>query len=262
MTTDAKTTETKKTQMQRAEDVAYTINHALACTATDVLSPYIGNFTQTYLGKRMEVGCGHDHSHGHEHDHDHHDHSHATPPKSNLKHWWIGELVGDFGAVPLTVAVQRFSPGFMHGLRRVAEPVLAPLFRRGARRSARIWAVENGVSVNSAEARAQENSIYEREMSHLPQAFVWTFSSTALNIAAQRVSGNKGELAHLIAGKLAGSATSAALVVGFRGLAPHQAYRFDRFTSRHIFEPATRALTGDSTWQERVSISSKAGREV
>lgn len=284
-----------------AEDVAYTVNHALACTATDILNPYIGNITQRYLGKRVNVGCR---------DHDHNitlppenataeqkadavkelskkkfgkglftklEISHSEPDaykrlqpvvpaaQSNLKHWWVGEIVGDFGAVPITVAAQRMLPGLMDSIRSLTEPVLGPLFRIGAKRDARIWAEHNNVEVGSKEYKEHEKDTYAREMRHLPQAFMWTASSVALNIGAQRISGNKGELSHLLAGKAVGAATSAAAVLGFRSLAPHQAYKWDQFTSEYIFRPTAhvvkKAVNGES-WKERVEAAPESTRQI
>jgi len=72
--------EAHKTKEERAEDIAYTINHALACTVTDFIDPFVGNLTQKYLGKRISIGCGHDHSKdGKEGHHDHaHEHHHES----------------------------------------------------------------------------------------------------------------------------------------------------------------------------------------
>ncbi len=277
-----------------AEDVAYTVNHALACAATDILNPYIGNLTQRYLGKRVNVGCTHDHETpappaaaeapklqnkglgkgmftdllakqnseeqgGYKRlkSVDLCEHGVSVPAQpSNLKHWWVGEIVGDFGAVPITVAAQRMLPGLMNSIRALAEPVLGPLFRVGAKRDARIWAEHNNVEVGSKEYKEREQETYAREMRHLPQAFMWTASSVALNIGAQRLSGNKGELSHLLAGKAVGAATSATAVLGFRSFAPHQAYKWDNFTSEHIFRPTAHAVkkaVNGETWQEKVN---------
>lgn len=255
--------------MTTEEDTAYTINHAIACTATDIASPFIGNMTQRYLGKRVEIGCGHDHGT---------DKApplpakgmftglsdkglsgsggnggykrmrplttrHVPAPASNLKHWWIGEIAGDFGAVPLTVALQHYTPGFMRGLRTLMEPVAAPLFRLGAKRS--------------TSDKEEQNKIVEREMHHLPQALVWTASATVINIITQRLSGNEGKLTHLLTGKLAGSAFSTAMVVGLRALAPEQAQRWDGFTTQHVFEPVKRIVAGEKNWQQRVDKNAK-----
>lgn len=235
--------EATKTADQRAEDVAYTINHALACTATDFIDPYFGNLTQRWLGKRYSVGCSHDHSHDHHHDHHHHDHHHAHHG-SHLKQWWLGEVVGDFGAVPVTLAFQRGLPGFMDRLRGVMEPLLGPFFRNGARRSARRWAAENNVSQDSPEFAQRVEMIYRHEVDHLPQALMWTASSIAINLTTQRLTGNRGPMWQLAAGKAAGASISAALVVGARGLAPQAARNWDRFTSQNLFLPATRAIGG------------------
>jgi len=238
--------EAQKTSEERSEDIAYTINHALACTATDFIDPFVGNWTQQWLGKRISIGCGHDHSkdgdHGHGHHHHDHDHAHDHAPKSHLKHWWIGEVAGDFGAVPVTVAFQRYAPGFMDGLRQVMEPVMGPLFRYGAQRSARGWAREQGIDIDSDACREKENQIYAHEVRHLPQALIWTVSSVAINLATQRALGNKAPLWQLAAGKASGAAISAGLVVGGRALVPEAAHDWDRFTSRNIFLPATKAV--------------------
>lgn len=299
------------------ENVSYTVNHAIACTASDLLSPFIGNFTQKYLGKRIEVGCRHEHhasppptniaarsdapntdkkpitqpksssptnkkglftrlsdkqgkhketpyeSEGRyqrfkltAHDNCTRECSHSTviTPPSHLKHWWIGELAGDFGAVPLTIGISYWMPGAMNGVRHVVEPILSRFFHAGSRRAARQWAQDNGVSDNTV-IDQKEQTIYEREMSHIPQAVVWTATSTALNISTQRLCGNNAPLSHLLTGKLVGSATSAALVVGFRGFFPHQAHRWDQYTTKRLFEPIAHAVHGKADaprWQEKV----------
>lgn len=247
--------ENKKSDTERAVDIAYTINHALACTATDLIDPYFGNLTQKYLGKRFSIGCGHDHSkdghhdHGHEHHgppcahpHNHHDHHHHHHHHdSHLKHWWIGEVVGDFGAVPVTIAAQRSFPSLMNGLRKMMEPLLGGFFRKGAERSSRKWAEAQGIATDSQTFKDHVEAVYQHEVSHLPQALMWTVSSIAINLCTQRAIGNKGPLWQLAAGKTVGAGISAGLVVGGRGLAPDAAEKWDRFTSDKLFIPATKA---------------------
>lgn len=303
--------EARKTKQERAEDIAYTINHALACTLTDFIDPYVGNWTQDYLGKRISIGCGHDHSgdgayHAHSvtcnhvlpiidggHDdpshgfsckpagehvhgpgcnhnkplidlgtgdhtpppapephvhsascnHDHH-HDHPPAPKSQLKHWIIGEFVGDFGAVPVTIAFQRFAPGLMDNIRHVAEPILGGAFRLGAKFSARSWANKEHVATDSQACKDKENEIYEHEVRHLPQAVVWTAASIGINLATQRVLGNNAPLWQLAAAKATGASISAAAVVTGRAFAPQTARKWDQFTSKNLFLPATKALGG------------------
>jgi hypothetical protein len=242
--------EGKKTEAQRAVNIAYTINHALACTATDFIDPYFGNLTQRYLGKRFSIGCGHDHSkdkHGHckhhglpcAHPHHHRDYRHQH---SHLKHWWIGEAVGDFGAVPVTIATQSYFPGFMNGLRKVMEPMLGGFFRKGAKRASKKWAQTQGIAKDSQEFKEHVEAVYQHEVSHLPQALMWTVSSIAINLCTQRAIGNKGPFWQLAAGKAVGASISAGLVVGGRGLAPDTAGKWDSFTSEKLFLPTTKTI--------------------
>lgn len=264
--------DTKNQSERRAEDVAYTINHAFACTATDLAGPFIGDWTQKYLGSRVNVGCGHDHTNGHLFT--------ALKPKdagaSNYKryapvfkpgpggheqsghlgHWLIGEAIGDFGAVPITVALTRHAPGFMNLLRRGMETVLGPLFHRGAKKAAQSWAKVNAVAPDSQAAKAREEEIYQYEIRHLPQAAVWTVSSIAINVGTQKLTGNTGPLSHLIAGKLTGAGLSAAVVVAGRSFFPATAHRWDNAAAQNLFIPATKAVSGvfgiDSSAVERM----------
>lgn len=228
-----------KTQAKRSEDIAYTINHALACTATDFIDPYFGNLTQKHLGTRFSIGCGHEHKHEHGHDHTHH-HSHA--PHSHLKQWWLGEVVGDFGAVPVTIFIQRMFPSAMDGIGKVMEHALGGFFRRGAEKSTRKWALRNSVSNDSQEYKNHFQDVYRYEIEHLPQALVWTASSIAINLTTQKLTGNHAPLWQLATGKAVGATISAGLVVGARGLFPEAAHRWDSYTSTHLFLPATKAV--------------------
>lgn len=235
--------EALKTKEERAEDIAYTINHALACTFTDWIDPVVGNFTQKYLGKRFSVGCGHDHSQDGGHHHDcGHDHSHDGEKKNTFGKWVLGELTGDFGAVPVTIAFQRFTPGLMSAMRNVMEPFAGPAFKFGANYSARSWANKNDIDPSSDVVKDKANDIYEHEMRHLPQAFVWTAASTAINIAVQRQLGNDGPLWHMLAGKLNGVAISTGAVVGGRAIMPQTARKWDQWTSNNIFLPVTKMV--------------------
>jgi hypothetical protein len=266
--------EARKTREERAEDIAYTINHALACTATDFIDPYVGNWTQKYLGKRFSIGCGHDHSHDHGHDHgmhcgpgspthdhkshglpglpiiddhDHHNcghdhHHHKHTPDSHLTHWWLGEVIGDFGAVPVTIAFQRYAPGLMNGIRNLLEPVLRPVFKFGANMSARSWASKQGLGSDSEACKKKADEIYEHEVRHLPQALLWTASSIAINLTTQKLLGNTAPLWQLAAGKAAGASISAGLVVSGRALMPQTARNWDGWTSKNVFLPMTKAL--------------------
>ncbi len=236
-----------------SEDIAYTINHAIACTVTDFIDPFVGKWTQDYLGKRFSIGCGHNHADDHHHGHHHgHDHAHGHEAcehthhkdKAKFSHWWAGELAGDFGAVPVTVALQYYAPAMLNGIGAVLKPVIGGFFESGAKKAARKWAHERGIDPQSEEAKAQAALLYDYEMHHLPQALVWTASSIAINLGTQRAMGNHAPLSHMLAGKAAGASITAAAVVAARGIMPAAARKWDTFTTSKIFQPATEMTAG------------------
>lgn len=234
-----------KTQREKfAEDLVYTLNHAVVCATTDVIDPFVGNWTQKYLGKRISIGHGHEHGdhhhHDHHHDHHHHDHHEHHTLGGNLKHWIIGEAVGDVGAVPFTVGLQYVAPGFMRGIQSVSEPVLGSLFNWSANHAAHEWAEKHGLQDDDPAVRERANELYQHEVEHLPHAFVWTGSAAGINILTQKIAGNKAPTWHMALGKLNGSLMTLAMVLGFRAFAPESAQRLDRFNSRHVAEPTTR----------------------
>lgn len=239
--------EKSKTKKQRAEDVAYTMNHAIVCTATDIVSPYLGNLIQKKFGN-----------------------------KSQLAKWYAAEFIGDFGAIPVTVGIQRFFPSTMAYISKTIEPVFRKSFRRGAERATKEWAKEHGVSEGSAEYNERFNKTYKYELSHIPQALVWAASSTALNVATQLViDKSKTPISHILAGKIGGATFAAGLTLGGRILFPHKAEKFDRFISRNLVLPAdeieekieklavhrektdleTDHNKKDDSWKERIRMS-------
>lgn len=227
-----------KDDLARMEDVAYTINHALACSATDFIDPFVGNATQKWLGKRFSVGCGSGHEHFHDATCDHaHTHNHG-----NLGHWWLGELAGDFGSVPVTIAIQRHAPKVMDGLRSGLDKLAGPLFRKSAERSARKQATAFGVQASESEIQARAAEIYAHEIDHMPLAVVWTASSVALNVGIQKLSGNTAPLWQIGAGKLAGVSLSTGLTLGLRAAAPATMQKIDTTASEKLYLPATKKI--------------------
>lgn len=348
---DATDKEKSKTQAERAEDIAYTINHSLYCTLTDFINPPVNAATDGYL-RWLIPGCGHDHSadhvkehvhtppaavpppatrkpdataftlldrmserplslggmkplpelttgppaphihhrgcsHTHHEPHVHHagcghthhePHTHHSPQvphmcshghvhfPENMSRWdkfkfaskhafskerFIqyakGEFIGDFASVPITIAAQRFAPGMMDGVRKLTEPFMRPIFNWGIERSSRRWAKKNGVEKDSVEYNQHKHDVYEHEMSHFPQAVVWTVSSLGLNVAYQMVEDKQAipfwnKLALKSGSVLAGVGVTAGVVVAARALAPHKVREFDQWTSRTAILPTTRFI--------------------
>lgn len=260
--------ERQKTKQQHAEDIAYTINHSLYCTLTDFLNPPINAATDGYL-RWLIPGCGHDHSKdgGHHHDHGGHcthpDHHH---PPSNLSRWEKvklaskqafskerfvqyakGEFIGDFGAVPLTIGVQRLFPNFMNGVRKLCEPVMRPLFKWGVERDNKDWAKKHNVAPDSQEYQDHAAKTYEYEMSHFPQAVVWTGFSLGLNTGYQMWADKSPipfsqKFLLKSTSVLSGILVTAGVVVAARALAPNKMHSFDTWTGEKAILPATKAV--------------------
>lgn len=244
--------EQAKTKKQRAEDVAYTLNNAIVCTAMDMFTatPALGNYIQKRLGKNN---------------------------KSQPLRWYIAEVAGDVSAVPLTVGMQRFFPGTMAHISETVEPLFKKSFRKGAARATKEWAQNHGVSEDSPEYKEHFDKVYNYEVSHIPQALVWAVSSTALNVGIQlAIDKNQTPFHHILAGKLGGAALAAGVTLGARTILPHKAEKLDRFISKNLVLPAGEVeeklerMAGhhdqddhksshdkkDDNWKERIKISS------
>lgn len=239
-------TEKAKTKKQRSEDVAYTLNHAVVCTAADLItaSPYWGHSIQ----KRL-----------------------SNSNKSQVGKWYFAEVAGDFGGIPLTVAAQRYFPGTMAHIADTVEPIFKKSLRKGAERATKDWAQKRGVSEDSEEYKEHINKVYKYEMTHVPQALVWAVSSTALNVGIQlAIDKNQTPFRHILLGKIGGAVFAASITLGGRTLFPHKAEKLDRFISKHLVLPASEAeeklekMAGrhrdehdkkDDSWKERIKIS-------
>lgn len=261
--------EASKTKSEQAEDIAYTINHSLYCTLTDFLNPPINAATDGYL-RWLIPGCGHDHSHadGHDHHDRHHHgpecshHHHEHPPASRWQRVTLaskqafsrerfiqyakGEFIGDFGAVPLTIGVQRLFPGVMRNLRTFCEPIVGRLFRWGIDRNGKEWARRQGVDLDSAPYKNHVAQVYDYEMEHFPQAVLWTGFSLGLNTAYQlwadksHIPFNR-KLVLKSTSVLSGVLVTAGAVVAARVSAPEGMHSVDRWTSRNAILPTTKA---------------------
>lgn len=278
--------EKEEAARQRAEDIAYTINHALVCAATDIVDPFVAAWSQKHLGRVLHTSwCNKTHDHEH-HDHEHHAceaHSKHTAQEEEvfhrcgghgsvtfggaLKHWVIGEAIGDAGAVPVAIAFQRYAPGFMDWLGRGMEAVLGDAYKRGAGQAARDWAMAQGKTTDSSECKEYAGELYRYEVRHFGQAAVWTAASVGLNIGSQKlITGNRHPVSYMLLYKTLGAATTAAILLGGRALVPERFHRWDQWSARHIFAPATHTLSSmlgvtppKENWSDRLGGETKAG---
>lgn len=250
---------------ERAERIAYILNHSIYCTFTDFFKPVINTFTDGYLSW-LFPGCGHDHSgddkHEHHHDdhhHHHHEHKHDNRSrwargkdaarhsfsKERLKTYVKGEFLGDFGAIPLSIWMQDLFPKLIPAIRSISEPVMGPVFRMGAKRSANKWAKANGVEIGSQAYHAKANALYAYEMHHFPQAVLWTANAFALNTAYQMWADKSHvafpkKLALKSSTVLSGMLITSGVVVGTRAMLPEKMHNLDQSNVQKAILPATK----------------------
>jgi hypothetical protein len=239
--------ERAKTKKERAQDVAYTLNNAIVCTTADLAVPAIGNWIQQLFGNKSQLGK-----------------------------WYIAEFVGDYGAIPPTIWMQRHFPGTMAHISETVEPVFKKSFRKGAERATKEWAKNHGVSEGSDEYKAHIDKVYKYEVSHIPQALVWAGSATTLNVALQlAMDKGKTPVHHILSGKIGGSVFAAGATLAGRTFFPDKAEKIDRYISKHFVLPAGEVeeklekivghhdedehknshLKKDDSWKERIKIS-------
>ncbi len=261
----------QKHEQQQAKDIAYTINHAFACTAVDWFGQtQMMVALQKAFGVRnpKHIGCSnpfHKHEDGSSCGHDHHDHHHGHKgmvASEHLKHikaleftFGGAEVVGDFAGVIPTVLMQRYTPWAMDGIRPVLRTTLGPIFHWGAERSTNQWAKQHGIAQGSDEYKEHLNDIYEHEMHHLPQAAWWTAWSSVFNIGLQqpfyeymatpqiRQEFPLGTLHRRIMTKIGGASLSIGLVLGTRAIFPETAHHFTNWTEDHMVTPLTKIVT-------------------
>lgn len=270
--------EANKSRQQKAEDFIYTLNHALTCLSiTDLLvMPTVNGVLGTMFGSNTpKFGCAghgdghHHHHHHHDHDHDHgHHHEHSPWDElkapfrrlrdwvksdaplgeklksigSNTRNWLISEAAGDVGAVVPTIALQRFAPGFMEGIRNAVEPVVGGWFKRGADKAAHQWADKHGLAYDSQECVDRAKELYEYEVRHLPQMAIWTLSSIGISWGTMKMLSPKMGLGEFARTKIVGAGVTAGLVVGARAFSPNAAHGWDQGISKHVIVPTTKIL--------------------
>ncbi len=167
------------------------------------------------------------------------------------KKWIFAEAVGDLGAVPFTLYLQRHAPNFMHSLRAPLESAVGWAYKSSSEKSARNWGAKNGLAPDSQEVKDRQHELYEYEMSHMPQMAVWTVSSIALNFGAMHAfhkldprkyeRTSLGEFAKV---KGLGALFTMAMVMGLRGATPGGAHWWDQHVGKNIIIPVTKKVGG------------------
>ena len=259
-----------------AVDFAYTLNHAIVCTLTDPITDV--PITATVASLARKSGQDVEKTSFQDVLRQLHPKEIARTLKEDtfslqkdegkrfnrITSFFLSEVAGDFGAVPVVVGLQHFAPGFMKAIGKAASPIAKPIFKRSAERSIRAEFELGGMDTNTPEFDARVKEIYERELDKLPQAIMWTGVSPAINILMQKtVLGNKEDsVGALLLGKAIGSVTTSSLTVGLRTVAPDKAQKWDDWSSEKAGKPVARfiaKITGVD--KEELEAGMKAKRE-
>lgn len=160
----------------------------------------------------------------------------------NFREWIIGEAAGDLGAVPVTLAVQHFTPGVMTGIQHVLEPVVGGLMHKRAVNAAEHWADKHGVERDAKEVVDRAEELYRYEIRHLPQMVMWTVASSVINYGVMRYRNPDLLFLNFAKGKVAGAAITAGLVFGARTASPEKAHAWDETMGRRLVVPVTKKI--------------------
>lgn len=238
-----------------AVDFAYTLNHAIVCTLTDPITDVpIGAAVQNIMagvrGSNEKISAR--------------DVLHELKPAhvgSHLKDtftlkkqagekfspatsWLAGEFAGDFGAVPVVVALEHYAPSLVKGIGKAAEPFAKPIFMRSAERSAKAEFKLAGMQADGQEFQSRVDELYHKEIEGLPKAIMWTGISPAINILMQKtVMGSKAPITDLLAGKIIGTTTTSALTLGLRATSPSRAQKWDSIIGEKAEKPISSVIS-------------------
>jgi hypothetical protein len=255
-----------------SENIAYTINHALACTTLDMLNTPVAMASQKYLGRKITLSYCPSCANG-----EHKKGYHASNDALSLRarRWLFAELAGDWGAILPTIAMQRYAPTTMLHIGKGLTYLLGDVFLYGATRTAKRWAKEQGLSPDDPRVETYKNNLYNHEIKHLPQAAVWTTTSTALTLGALRLQNDPYTFSSNATAKMIGASSSILGVLTARALMPKTVQSWDNWTNQNIFLPSTTWIgnktglfaekesnsTNKKTWASKIQHT-KANTEI
>jgi hypothetical protein len=252
----APTLSTEKKRLEVAADFAYTLNHAIVCTLTDVVTDIpIGILVQNLLGKPEGEALSWSDFRLSKIGKEMKDIFTGKHPEE-LVQWAAGEVGGDFGAVGVVTAINRFAPRAVDVIRKMAAPIASPIFKRSTSRAARKEFMAQGFDPNSPECTARAQEMFNVEMRHLPNALLWTVFSPIINLSVQKgllktihrgdwdetgkIRGkweNTSKLSHLALAKGIGATITSGLTLGIRNMSPKSMQKWDDKIASQVAGP-------------------------
>ncbi len=197
-------------------EISFGIQQTLACWATDFIDPVVGSWYQKKFGNP--------------------DH------KVTVGHTVGGEVAGDSAALFIYLAVKRFLTAPIDALTVGVKKTLNPFYTRLGHKSLKHWAEANQLEKNDPRYQHKLDMYKEFQAENLVDSSIIAASSTAVNVATQRVLGNKQRLDIILAGKLIGAFATMATMLGVRAAAPTAMLTLDEELSDRYFSKVARRM--------------------
>lgn len=236
---------------EKIDDLSFLIGHTVTCLLTDGPTVFASSWLQDRWNRKpLASSAGFLETMKEE------------LSSGKLKSWAIGEGLGDFVAIPATAAIQWAAPEAMNSIRKPLESLFGSIYEHSAEKGAKRWAEKHGVVEGSKEYQEHKQMHYDKEMRHLPQAFVWTAISIAAGIAAQKMipsqylDGNQSEsFGKLLAISLGGKAITGLAANTPRVIAPDTTDKIEHAMhelTEHIVKRPTKNALNDIVKFDRV----------
>jgi hypothetical protein len=215
---DEKECDIHKFSREMGKDMAFGVQQTIACLLTDFIDPYISKWYQNRFGskeKEQEV---------------------------TMKHTWAGELAGDFGGLGAYVGIKALFRSPIESLTQAVEEVSAPLLEKMGKSQMKRWAKQHHVQEGDA-IYSQELEAYKQfQAKNIVDSSILALSSSAINVVAQRVSGNQQPYRVIIGSKVVGAGLTMATMLAARSALPDTSRTLDDELSERYFSKAVRKV--------------------
>jgi len=214
-----------KTRQQRlGDDIAFGVQQSVACLATDWLEAPIGNWVQKKFATSQNQGT--------------------------LAHNYIGEVTGNLGSLITFLGLRQFFPQSIEWIKKGAASVFGGFYEKAGHKSIKQWAASHHVGEGSAKYQEKLAEWKDFQADNFAKTAVIQTTNLVFNIAGQKAFGSSHKKRIILLGKLIGGVVTAAVVLGFRLIAPKTAKQLDDELSDRYFTPLvykTQKLFGAET---------------
>lgn len=195
-------------------EISYGIQQTFACWATDFIDPVLGMWIQNKWG----------------------DKSH----KATASHTFGGEFFGDTAALGVYLFSKRVLTAPVDWSIAVTKKICDPLLDWAGRRTLSQWREKHRVAEDDARYRRKLEMYKDFQAENIVDTGIIGSSSVVLNVATQRVLGNRQSYGIMLASKMAGALITMAGMLGLRTALPSATKTLDDELSARYFSPVIR----------------------